>query len=185
VLNDLIVHDVIIEVTLCQPPNQIVQLGLWVRRQPRRRERLVVPVVSNYKAVEVKWLARHCSVDYSLSFDAGLKRLAASAAFDFILLTAPRKIVLVGIQGKKNAQVPFGVDLENQQVTVVLDLDLNLGTFTGKEPLIVADPQLNRRRLAQSGGFNANRVGCKQQRKEQRGIHGAPEIPDGDNFTTG
>jgi hypothetical protein len=171
-VGDIIAQDVIVEVSLCQAPNQLVELRLRITGETGRRERAVVPVIAHYEGLELERLARDGGVHRSATLSVDLEGPAVTPTPHLVLLAAAHEIVLVGIEREQHPEIAIRVDMQNQEVSVVFGAYFDLGFLSREEATIVADPELNgrvvlnRKRGGRRGGLTA-----QQQRKEQHGDH--------------
>jgi hypothetical protein len=101
--NHVVVEQVVIEVALSHPPDQIIQLLLRILGEPGGGQRSIVPVVSSDEPLEPEWLPCHGGVYGAPAFGVGLKSVPATSPFYLIPLSSTGEIVFVGVDREQHA----------------------------------------------------------------------------------
>jgi len=98
----VVIEQVVVEVALSHPPDQVIQLLLRIVCKPGRRKCPIVPVASRDESLKPEGLPRNRGVHGATAFGIGLEGLSASPPFYLIPLTPAREVVLVGIDGEQH-----------------------------------------------------------------------------------
>ncbi len=154
--------------------DQVVQLRLRILPKAGRGQGLVVPVISERKAVKAEWIAGYGGVHHAAAGGVRFERLPSAAATNFVLLVSAHEAVLVRIEREQDPQASFRIDVQDDEIAIVFGPHLNFGPVAREEATIVADPKTDRR----VGPGCSHRLGGspgEQQRKEQRGDHGTSQ----------
>ena len=131
-------------------------------------------MVAEHEFVEAERRAGNGGVDCAAARPvADVEGVATAAALDLVLLAAADEVVVGGVDREQDAQVPFGIGVEHDQVAVVLGPHVDLGAVPSEETPVVVDPDLDRRIVRARGGrpIGASR---EEEWKEQSVVHWAP-----------
>jgi len=139
----VVVEQIVIEVALSHPPDQVIQFLLRIIRKPGRRKRPIVPVPSGDESLKPERLSRNCGVHGAAAFGIGLEGIPASSPFYLIPLTSTREIILVGIDREQHPEVALGIHLKDEEVAIVLGSHLNRGVVAREELSVVVEPDLD------------------------------------------
>jgi hypothetical protein len=101
--NHVVVEQVVIEVALSHPPDQVIQLLLRILCKSGGGQRSIVPVISSDEPLEPEWLPRHGCVYGASAFGVGLESIPATSPFYLISLTSPGEIVFVRVDREQHA----------------------------------------------------------------------------------
>jgi hypothetical protein len=127
-------------------------------------------MVGDDEPVKPEWISRDGRIHDSAPGCVHFERLAPTAIAHLVLLVTAHEVVFVGVHRKKDPESPFGIDMQDDEISVILGSHLDLGSITRKEPAIIADPDLDRGVVP---GYRRSTGGSlgEEQRKEQRGYH--------------
>jgi hypothetical protein len=102
-------------------------------------------VISHDKLIEAESSARNGSVDCAPPLGVVyLERLTVSSSTNLVLLPPANEVVLIGIKRKQDPEVPFRINVKDEQVAVLIGADFDLGAVAWQEATIIVDPEANR-----------------------------------------
>src|SRR3982750_4011179 len=101
--NHVIVEQVVVEVALSHPADQIIQLLLRILGEPGGGQRSIVPVVSSDEPLKPERLPCHGYVYAAPALGVGLESIPATSPFYLIPLTSTGEIVFVGVHREQHA----------------------------------------------------------------------------------
>jgi hypothetical protein len=165
VFDYIVVQEVVIEVALSHPPDQVIQLLLRIFREPRGRKRSIVPVVAGDESLKPEWLPCNGGVHSATAFGVRLEGSPATPPFYLISLSTTSEIVLVGVDREQHAEVAVGIHLKDQQVAVLLCSHLNRGVIAREKTSVVTEPELDWGIVVRcSGRLSRAGIRCEQKR---------------------